>query len=131
MVDVLCWVHSYHNPLLVRCGTRLLTGARPFHFQECWNRHLVYHPLVHRAWNEEVRGVSFKPERVKEESMIFNREVFGNTFSKKRLLNAKRCGIQKQIEVTPCLIFFNSRSNSKMTILLSLTRRKCCDSRSL
>ena len=58
-------------------------GPKPFRFEAAWVLHEDYHHVVTRAWNKEVNGVVDGLRRVKDDSIIFNKEVFGNIFRRK------------------------------------------------
>jgi len=51
-VEVLCRLHSDHNPLLLRFGgLPLARGPRPFRFEAAWIDNEAYSDLVATAWN--------------------------------------------------------------------------------
>jgi endonuclease/exonuclease/phosphatase family metal-dependent hydrolase len=50
IVDVLCRLHSDHNPLLLRFGGLPLNrGSRPFRFEAAWIDHPEYMNLVNES----------------------------------------------------------------------------------
>ena len=98
-MEVLPRVYSDHNPLLLRMsGFPQAHGPKPFRFEAAWVYHEDYHHVVHQAWNKGVNGVVDGLNRVKDASIIFNKEVFGNIFRRKRLLAARIAGVQRQLE---------------------------------
>ena len=50
-------------------------------------------------------GVMDGLRRVKDDSITFNKEVFGNIFRRKRLLEARLAGVQKQLETFDSCFF--------------------------
>jgi len=90
---------SDHNPLLLRCCTGVSPSAgRPFRFQAAWCTHEDYHEIVKQAWRKDTCNISVSLKNVMEESQVFNKEVFGNIFRKKREYEARLQGIQKTLE---------------------------------
>ncbi|XP_057445015.1 uncharacterized protein LOC130737280 [Lotus japonicus] len=95
--DVLPRLSSDHHPILVRCGPTPLRGPRPFRFEAAWLMHEQYAGLVQDAW--ALQGdVSSKLELVKDKSVLFNKEVFGNIFFRKHELEARLRGAQRKLE---------------------------------
>lgn len=103
--------HSDHSPILLRCSNAIYDkSGRPFRFQAAWYMHEGYPTVVRNAW---ARGRGVVPQslfHVKEASILFNKETFGNIFGKKRELEARLKGIQKRLEVvdSASLVFLQS-----------------------
>jgi endonuclease/exonuclease/phosphatase family metal-dependent hydrolase len=80
-VEVLCRLHSDHNPLLIRFGgLPLARGQQPFRFEAAWIDHLDYEKLVKIYWQLRNQNITSTLNNVKENSITFNHEVFGNIF---------------------------------------------------
>lgn len=92
-VEVLNRIHSDHNPLLLRCGgVPQPRGPRPFRFEAAWIDHDDYQGLVEDAWNRGEGSPIQGLKQVQEASITFNREVFGNIFKRKRILENRLRG---------------------------------------
>lgn len=97
-VEVLSRLHSDHNPILLHLGgLPQLRGSRPFRFEAAWIVHDSYHRLVADAWQEKKDRPVAALNKVKEESIHWNREVFGNIFNKKRNIEARLKGIHRSL----------------------------------
>ena len=98
-VETLSRLHSDHASLLIRCGSvQQNRGVRPFRFQAVWSTHPQYEHVVLNAWP---RGNHFIPASlcaVRNDSLKFNSEVFGNIHKRKRELEARIRGIEKRLE---------------------------------
>jgi hypothetical protein len=66
---------------------------RPFQFQAAWFTHSEYPALVK---NNCARDNCL--QNVAQDSTIFNKEVFGNIFARKKELEARLRGIQRALE---------------------------------
>ena len=83
-VEVLCRLHSDHNPLLLRFGGLPINrGIRPFRFEATWIDHEDYADLVDRAWRSSNHNITSALGKVRDQSIIFNLAVFGNIFRRK------------------------------------------------
>ena len=99
-VEALPRLHSDHCPLFLRCaGFPRPRGVRSFRFEAAWATHKDYCNVVDHAWSKEKGNVVDGLYRVRDDSIMFNKNVFGNIFRRKRLLEARLTGIQKQIEM--------------------------------
>nr|ABN06088.1 RNA-directed DNA polymerase; Ribonuclease H, putative [Medicago truncatula] len=93
------YVDSDHNLILLRFGGLPLTrGPRPFHFEAAWIDHESYSDLVVNAWNSSNHNPTVALNKVREHSIIFNQEVFGNIFKRKRQVERRSKGIQIYLE---------------------------------
>lgn len=82
-VEVLCRMHSDHNPLLLRCGGLTpARGQRPSH-DVAWIMHDQYATVEEKSWNDEKGRPIQVLTKVKENFLIFNKEVFGSIVKKK------------------------------------------------
>jgi hypothetical protein len=99
IVDVLCRLHSDHNPLLLRFGGLPLNrGSRPFRFEAAWIDHPEYMNLVNESWNSSNHNAILALKSVSEKSTIFNKEVFGNIFKRKKHIESRLKGVQNYLE---------------------------------
>jgi len=88
-----------HNPILLRCCNVVSTrDGRPFRFQVAWCTHEDYPTIVKNAWKKDQGSISTALRNVKDESLVFNRETFGNIFKRKREYEARLHGIQRSLE---------------------------------
>ena len=69
-------------------------GVQPCRFQATWTTHHI----VQIAWNGGENDVPNCLEVVWVESLVFNREVFGSIFKRKRELEVYIIGIQRTLE---------------------------------
>jgi hypothetical protein len=98
-VEVLCRFHSDHNPLLLRFGGLPLSrGSRPFRFEAAWIDHNDYADLVKRSWLPSNNNITASLTKVKDNSITFNHEVFGNIFQRKKHIESRLKGIQNYLE---------------------------------
>jgi hypothetical protein len=74
------------------------TENRPFRFQAAWFTHSEYPALVKDSWARDRRGIVQCLQNVTKDSIIFNKEVFGNIFARKKELEARLRGIQRALE---------------------------------
>lgn len=70
-----------------------MRGSRPFWFEAAWINHLIYMDVVSNAWSKESNPTSAL-QRVQEDSIIFNRDVFRNIRKRKQSLENRIKGIQ-------------------------------------
>lgn len=60
-IEVLCRLHSDHNPLyLILGGLPQARGPKPFRFEAAWMVHSDYQGMVQKAW-EEKRESPWRP----------------------------------------------------------------------
>jgi len=98
-VEILCRLHSDHNPILLRFGgLPLARGPRPFRFEAAWIDHEEYANLVDKAWNSSNHNTITSLSKVRDNSIIFNHEVFGNIFRRKQRVVNRLKGVQKYLE---------------------------------
>lgn len=92
LVEVLYQHNSDHNPLLLSCS-KLVVDA--------WLSRPEYPNLVVDAWQgRTLQVMSFiSLRKVKEETTIFNSQVFGNIFKRKRQLQAWIQGVHRVLDV--------------------------------
>ena len=98
-MEVLCRLHSDHNPLLLRFGgLPLARGPRPFRFKATWIDYGEYADFISRAWNFANHNTIDALNNVRENSISFNHDVFGNIFKRKKHIENRLEGIQNYLE---------------------------------
>lgn len=98
-VEVLCRLHSDHHPLLLRFGgLPLARGHRPFRFEAAWIDHADYADLVNSSWDSSNHNITAALDKVKKNSINFNKEVFGNIFQRNKHIENRLKGIQSYLE---------------------------------
>lgn len=99
---------SDHNPLLLRCTNNVsVPSGRPFRFLAAWCTHEEYPDIVRGAWWSSGGSVSNALKNVRNESIIFNKNVFGNIFHRKKSLEARLKGIQRALENIDCASLYH------------------------
>ncbi|MCH86532.1 RNA-directed DNA polymerase (Reverse transcriptase), partial [Trifolium medium] len=89
-VEHLVRKHSDHNPILLRCNNAMARHEnRPFRFQAAWFTHSEYPDLVRNTWARNRNNIVCSLQNVARESTIFNKDVFGNIFARKKELEAR------------------------------------------
>jgi hypothetical protein len=95
-VENLCRLYSDHNPIILRFGRKQArAGGGPFKFEEAWTTHPSYQELVSNAWGRSDHNVLQGLQEVRQDSIDFNKNIFGNIFQRKRRLEARLNGIQR------------------------------------
>jgi hypothetical protein len=90
---------SDHNPLLLRCSNPLASKEdRPSRFQAPWFSQTDYPPLVKETWARDKGDIVRCLKNVEDKSIIFNKDVFGNIFARKKEVEARLQGIQRALE---------------------------------
>lgn len=98
-IEVLCRMHSDHNPLLLRLGgIPQNRGPKPFRFEAAWIMHNDYQGVVQAAWNRRKGKPLEALHLVKEDFIAFNKDVFGSIFKRKRNIESRIKGIQRALE---------------------------------
>jgi hypothetical protein len=98
-VEVLCKLHSDHNPLLLRCGLPCRNlGPQPFRFEAAWITHPNYSYVVKSAWEKTDGDFLTCLQQVQQDSIAFNKEIFGNIRKRKGQIERRLKGIQNALE---------------------------------
>lgn len=98
-VENLCRLHSDHCPILLRCSSVVAErSTRPFRLQAAWINHEAFPQVVQRAWSKGNNMIYNCLEKVREDALVFNTDVFGNIFKRKRTLESRIKGIQRSLE---------------------------------
>lgn len=123
-IEVLCRLHSDHNPLLLRMGGLPQSrGPKPFRFEAAWMVHEDYQGVVKQAW-EERRGKLLEAlDQVRHYSQIFNKDVFGDIFRRKKTIEARMKGIQRTLERVDSLSLCHLEQALNMIITISFFKK--------
>lgn len=112
MVEHLCRLHSYHNPILLRCGGIPSSPSDwPFRFEEAWILHPEYHAIVTEAWAKGNNCVHQGLIEVKDDSLLFKYAMFGNIFKRKCRLENRLTGIQRCLDNVDSAYLMNLEMN--------------------
>ena len=92
-------VASDHRPVLVwfKKAVRGHHGNKPFRFLASWLTNDHFNNFVKQMWDPQASYSDAASTFVKE-VQVWNREVFGNIFQRKRTLMARINGIQASLE---------------------------------
>lgn len=101
LVELLQPHGSDHNPLLLSCLKCQSPRNKIFHFQAAWTHHPDYEAVVDNTWSHTLGCTLHKLHQVREQSIIFNKDVFGNIFRRKRHLQARIKGVHNQLDRYP------------------------------
>ncbi|XP_057443884.1 uncharacterized protein LOC130736046 [Lotus japonicus] len=97
-VEGLHRIHSDHCPLLINFSAARESGnERPFRFLAAWVDHPEYRSVVQAAWNTGQQTITTKLNRVQMDSCAFNKNVFGNIFRRKRWVEGRLRGVQREL----------------------------------
>ncbi|XP_057444905.1 uncharacterized protein LOC130737157 [Lotus japonicus] len=98
-VEVLPRMHSDHSPLLLRCCPPPPGIAnKPFRFEAAWMDHPQYATVVSGAWEKGGPNFVSSLDCVRQDSLLFNQEVFGNIFRRKRRIADQIRRVQERLE---------------------------------
>lgn len=101
LVEVLHQHNSDHNPLLLSCVKASSKKSKLFHFQAAWIKHPDYENVVATTWTNSYGDASTKLLHVRDQSLVFNKHVFGNVFKNKRILEARIRGVHRELDYWP------------------------------
>ena len=113
--------HSDHNPILLNLShANFSSSSRPFRFETAWLLHPEFLPFIEKVWNNSNDSVSKKIDKFQEAVKIWNKEVFGNVFKKKRQIEARLRGIQNKLanSFNPFLFNLQKELTSEYQLLL-------------
>ncbi|KAL4638398.1 hypothetical protein ACB092_03G143700 [Castanea dentata] len=107
-VTHLARVNSDHCPLLLNLKpVESEHQNRPFRFQSIWLSHSDFPNIVRDAWEGQGVRLADATSDFVNKAKIWNREVFGNVFAKKKRIMARLGGIQKALANRPCNFLLN------------------------
>ncbi|XP_057426143.1 uncharacterized protein LOC130719539 [Lotus japonicus] len=99
-VENLARVYSDHRPVLVRCHARVEDrSGRPFRFHAAWTTHPYFKPLVRETWMKPPPNLVGKLDNIRLASQEFNVNVFGNITRRKKRVERRLQGLQRELEV--------------------------------
>lgn len=92
--------HSDHHPIMFKSDAGGIPDRhlRPLRFEGAWLMRRDYQVIWENAWRGYDDDVVGAIERVTELSSEWNKNVFGNIFKRKRLLQARIKGIQNSVD---------------------------------
>ena len=91
---------SDHSPLLIATDgfAPAVSSNRPFWFHASWMYHNQFEDFVRDKWNPHY-PLAHNLSNLASELSVWNREVFGNLFHKKRKLWARIEGVQRKLDL--------------------------------
>ncbi|XP_057426304.1 uncharacterized protein LOC130719710 [Lotus japonicus] len=99
-VEHLARVYSDHCPILVRCNAHMEDRtARPFRFHAAWATHPAYENVVRGTWEKPPPSLVGKLDNVRMASLAFNTDAFGNITRRKKRVERRLQGLQRELEV--------------------------------
>jgi len=100
-VEVLCRLHSEHNPIILRFGgLPIVCGPRPFRFEAAWINHNDYMGVAEHAWMTSNNNPVAALRLVQENSITFNHNVFGKRSKLKLDLKVSNVTLRELIHVS-------------------------------
>ena len=107
----LACTHSDHCPVLLKMDDHYLSSfCRPFRFQPMWMSHPLFPKAVADSWTED-GPLKLTVEKFTADVKIWNREVFGDIFQRKKRIEARLRGIQTRIAEGPNSHLLNLESH--------------------
>lgn len=95
-------VNSDHCPLLLNlCPALTNTSNHPFRFQPIWLSHNDFPAIVRESWAGMEENLIGAVTRFTHKAQIWNKEVFGNIFARKRQIMARLLGAQRALANSP------------------------------
>ncbi|KAG6773379.1 hypothetical protein POTOM_020653 [Populus tomentosa] len=88
------------------CRKQARAGGGPFKFEEAWTPHPSYRELVSNAWEISNHNVLQGLQEVRQDSIAFNKNIFGNIFQRTRRLEARLNDNSKLQD--EALLFYNN-----------------------
>ena len=116
--------HSDHCPILMETHpTRSIMLDWPFRFQSFWLSDLSFPGIVSQAW-VNTRNLEESINRFTKEATYWNKNQFGNIFSKKKRMLARIYGVQRAIARSPSasLINFENQLHKELEVILDQER---------
>lgn len=101
LVEVLNHHNSDHNPLLLSCLKARSHKAKAFHFQAAWISHPLYETVVDTTWKSTYGDACVKLSGIRNASIAFNKETFGNIFRNKHKIEGRIRGVHRQLDIYP------------------------------
>ena len=102
MVKHLARINSDHCPLLLSLDFLPFSNSvRPFRFQPIWHSHEEFPSVVREAWEGNQHSVCNAIYEFTNKANVWNKDVFGNIFWKKKNLIARMLGVKKALARNP------------------------------
>ena len=94
-------LHSDHYPVLLSLNPSNGNHTnRPFRFQPMWLSHPLFKKIVQDNWNDSL-SLQANNLAFTNAARVWNKEVFGNVFHKKSILEARIKGTQNALANNP------------------------------
>ena len=122
-VTHLARANSDHCPLLLNLNPSLgERNNRPFCFQPFWLSHTEILVLVREAWNGQDPNLPDAISVFTSKALRWNKDVFGNVFTRKKTIMARLLGVQKALtsRPNPFLINLQNKLNDEYNLILQL-----------
>ena len=113
--------HSDHWPVLLETmPQRRIHLDRPFKFQRYWLSNLSFPKVVSQAWRQPTQ-LHEAIQKVAIDATVWNRNQFGNIFSKKNQIRARLNGLQRIIAIRPSsyLLELERNLNQELEVILN------------
>ncbi|VFQ63978.1 unnamed protein product [Cuscuta campestris] len=97
---------EFANPGRLDLELHLVTGPKPFRFINAWANHVTFLPLISKFWEENPNyggmfGLHQKLKKLKNILKSWNKETFGNIFSKLTQAKDKSIEAEKEFLTNP------------------------------
>ena len=115
--------NSDHCPLLLNLNSSLgERNNRPFRFQPFWLSHNEFPVLVREAWSGQDPYLLDAISVFTSKALRWNKDVFGNVFTRKKIIMARLLGVQKAFvsHPNPFLINLQNKLNDEYNLILQL-----------
>ena len=115
--------NSDNCPLLLNLNLSLgERNNRPFRFQPFWLSHNEFPVLVREAWSGQDPYLPDAISVFTSKALRWNKDVFGNMFTRKKIIMARLLGVQKALAScpNPFLINLQNKLNDEYNLILQL-----------
>ncbi|VFQ89693.1 unnamed protein product [Cuscuta campestris] len=96
---------SNHNPLLIKLSNPHFTGPKPFRYINYWSTHNSFLSTVSNSWGPYtrggMRGLGYKLKNLGFTLQTWNKNTFGNIFTRVSLLEGELKVIEEQFDTHP------------------------------
>ncbi|KAL0012862.1 hypothetical protein SO802_007970 [Lithocarpus litseifolius] len=107
-VTHLAKINSDHCPLLLNLNPDAgPSSSRPFRFQSVWLSHKDFPAVVRDAWTGLEDNLEGAISRFTTSAQKWNKEIFGNVFTRKKKILNRLLGIQRALANRPCTFLIN------------------------
>ena len=113
--------NSDHCPFFLNLNPSLRErNNRPFHFQPFWLSHNEFPVLVKEAWSGQDPNLPDAISVFTSKALRWNKNVFGNVFTRKKIIMARLSVVQKALTSypNPFLINLQNKLNDEYNLIL-------------